>query len=441
MQKKGQITIFILLALAILIGISLFFFIDREDSIKQPQVQQASEFSVNLQSISNFVENCMLLVGEEGVDYISRQGGYYKTPLPSTFALGTLQYEIPFYYDKGEYLVPSLSQIESEISNYVKDNLNFCLKDFQVLREQGYEIEWEMTNVSVNIVENEVLLEINFPITVKVSDAQNTFSDFAVRIDRKLRTMYEIADGLVKMQPDEPNAFLIGELVDLTFFENVTFDIENDEDDVIITLIDDVPSTDNDHYTKEIEENHYIFNFASRYDWEFPQDNIELEDVPDLTTSAGYLFSLQLSASKSGQFFDSTDLFDVDPITGMVEFIPEDSQTGKHPILVGVRDAQGNSATKTFEINIIEGNEKPYIEQIPDQTTLLGKPFILKIQATDPENHTILFSDETDLFDILPFGVIDFVPNQTGNFPVTIIAVDIQGAFDKETFYLEVKNE
>jgi hypothetical protein len=59
------------------------------------------------------------------------------------------------------------------------------------------------------------------------------------------------------------------------------------------------------------------------------------------------------------------------------------------------------------------GNQPPTIESPDSQYLIVGKPYSITVKAVDVEGETLIFSDNTELFDINPkTGEVNFVPNE-----------------------------
>jgi len=66
----------------------------------------------------------------------------------------------------------------------------------------------------------------------------------------------------------------------------------------------------------------------------------------------------------------------------------------------------------TWILNVINVNRKPMLEPINNQTAYEGQIFTLQINAFNPDNVTVIFSDNTTLFSInTTTGLIQFTPN------------------------------
>ena len=440
MDKRGQVTLFMIIAMIILVFGVIYFYFGGQLIKEKAEIEKSIKIPLVSLQVKTFTESCLRKILDDGIILVSKQGGYYNPPFLSTTYLGN---KVAYFYHSQQNLAPSIGKIKSEISKYVYDNLNQCLEDFKSFKEQGLKIEWEIKNISIEIIEGAIVLKALLPIKIVIDDAENYISDFRVTINKKLKTFYDIANDLVKSQEQEPNSVLIGKLIDLGLLNNITYDIVTQGNDVIYVLIDEEPFVD-DGFEFERDKELYYFVFASKYNWNISDKEVlALDMIPNLTAYVDYDFNYQINANlKRVEFFDSTDLFDIEPKSGIIKFTPKNYHTGEHLVLMGVKDIEGNIDTQTFMINIIEGNKKPFINPIVDLTAFVNKTFVYYVNASDPENLTILYTDDTNLFDIGTLnGVINFTPKISGTFKITITATDINGASDRENFYLTIKNE
>ena len=143
-------------------------------------------------------------------------------------------------------------------------------------------------------------------------------------------------------------------------------------------------------------------------------------------------FNLTINASDPDgdqlTFSDNTSLFDINPSTGLISFTPNASQVGLYSIEIGVSDGNNGTASATFWLNISEVNDPPYFDPpLENQTATEGTLFYYDINATDEENDTLTFSDNSTLFSISSStGIISFTPtnDDVGNYSINISVND-----------------
>lgn len=216
MKKRGQVTFFILSGLIILILTGLFLYY-REATIKEPEILMPQFFP-----IKDYVESCVYAVAEDAVRIAGVQGGYIDIPYEMTRDRDRmLEYipggliKIPYWYYQGDSYIPSLNNIESQVSEYVTENIDACLDSFQ-----AFDPEFEISLVSypmtrVTITEKDVDVYVDYPIKVKdrASTQETYISEFHSQLDVKLKEAYELAHNIMMRENKE------------LFFENITLDL------------------------------------------------------------------------------------------------------------------------------------------------------------------------------------------------------------------------
>ncbi|MBN1175400.1 hypothetical protein JXA48_02030 [Candidatus Woesearchaeota archaeon] len=124
--KKGQITLFVIIGIIILLVAGVFIYTgnrvngsDFVDSILDGR---------NDRSLEGYVQSCMSTVGKDAVMQITLQGGYYELELPyfNAYLLSS-----PYYLNEGLVEnIPSIDTVESNLAKYVFANLHSCVGEF-----------------------------------------------------------------------------------------------------------------------------------------------------------------------------------------------------------------------------------------------------------------------------------------------------------------------
>jgi len=172
-----------------------------------------------------------------------------------------------------------------------------------------------------------------------------------------------------------------------------------------------------------------------------------LGSIGNRIAKINYSFSLRVNASDpdSGDvltFSDNTSLFDINSSTGLIEFIPDDSDEGNHSVNISVTD-DATIPKIDYEVVIftVTKNRAPVIDAIGNQTAIEDIAFSLTINASDPDGDSLTFSDNTTLFEIdSSTGLISFTPNasQVGVYQIQINATDNDNATGTATFWLNI---
>ena len=230
--KKGQVTLFIIIGLLILIAIGVFFYVKtyvlkEKLDINLEQDDVAAEAKV----VQDYLTSCVSGIGKEGVVLLGLHGGYINTsdssytnrdlsfnPLNPTNADGVFfhDWEIPYWW----YLetsntckqcsvtrknIPSLQEMQDQISLYVKRQLPGCLDGFSSLSQQGITVEEKGTlRVDTAIAADSVFIQVHYPLAVTVGESVTGLEKSYVELSVPLEKIYNTAFALVEKQVNEP---------------------------------------------------------------------------------------------------------------------------------------------------------------------------------------------------------------------------------------------
>lgn len=180
MKKRGQVTVFVILGVVLLIGILLYAYITTRNV--QPNIN-VPRLGGDAGQVQEFVEGCIDQVGRAGLAELGRHGGYID-PTDMKYTLEAFDYNaldqtesdmaflnvndeysgIPYwYYSRSSRscwhcdvstLSPPLELMAYQLGRYVDENLPECLGNYLPFEEQGFEIT-AMSNISTFAMINE----------------------------------------------------------------------------------------------------------------------------------------------------------------------------------------------------------------------------------------------------------------------------------------------
>lgn len=217
MMKKGQIAVFVVVAIAILAIILVIVFNKESVSFQNSDFQEVYDYYASC--IEDYTNIGIELAGTRGgriYDSDFEQASDYS-PFSSNFNfLGeTLPY---WYYLSGNGISrinpPSKSDIESDIEKFITNEMINC--DFSDFYEKGYEInrnELKEKDVNVQIEDNKVLVNVQNEVSVKKGDVAESKKTFNFDINNKLGKNYELAKNIFDKEMQE--MFLEGYALDV----------------------------------------------------------------------------------------------------------------------------------------------------------------------------------------------------------------------------------
>lgn len=195
-NNKGQLTIFILIAVFI-IGSVVVFFVFRGSLI-------TTEIPVSIEPVYNTFLSCLEEDLLTGISILESQAGYIELPdfepgshyMPFSSQLDFLGMGIPYwYYVSGNNIqkeqVPSERDMEKQLADFISEKVNRCR--FDDYYEQGFEISFDEAEVDVNIGDKEVGISLDMDLSIEKGEDSFLIKNHKVSVNSKLGTLYNSA--------------------------------------------------------------------------------------------------------------------------------------------------------------------------------------------------------------------------------------------------------
>jgi hypothetical protein len=177
-------------------------------------------------------------------------------------------------------------------------------------------------------------------------------------------------------------------------------------------------------------------------------DQPNLTTIPNGSAMEDVLFELNISDYINDtvgvlNFTDNSSLFEIGLSSGIINFTPGNADNGSFIINITTFDSYGLFDSELWGLNVTWVNDAPIFSNISNQTSYNGQTFELDINATDEENHTISYYDNSSLFDInISTGLINLSVNSSvlDSYSINITVNDSLGATYSSVFYLTLSN-
>ena len=188
MNKKGQVTIFIIISIMVVVGVALFFVF--KDSINPDKTSTQTE------EVSTFVSDCLEKTTKEVILGIGHGGGYFY-PTDFSTNLGTTYY----YLDNKNYM-PSIEKIEDEISKAISQRLASCTKNFTSFLNYDSINEGKI-QVIAKVSEEKIYVDLEYPLRIVKGDKITLLKDFSFDLEVPLGKFHSIAKDMNKIEKDK----------------------------------------------------------------------------------------------------------------------------------------------------------------------------------------------------------------------------------------------
>ncbi len=197
-NKRGQITIFVILGVLVVVSIGLLFVLyDRSGLDVEPS---------NPEEADRFISQCVSQAVDESVDIIIDNGGY----IGEEFLGMEFEYElIPYWCYTSRVntrctpLEPiTVEHFEKEIEKSIEVKIGDCFENLrEELDSRGYDVDLGVLNgFSVNLVEGNIEIFIDRRVDFEKSDEPRRFDNFDVSVRSPLYKLVIASQEIVRQE-------------------------------------------------------------------------------------------------------------------------------------------------------------------------------------------------------------------------------------------------
>ena len=201
-NKRGQISIFILIGVVIVFAAFFFGYLQNQGLRQRVESNLFGTVVVpdQAQAVVNYLDNCIYDIAGDGVNLMGFQGGYINPA--SKDIRGILKIDpvnsIPYWIYGTNVVVPKPQEMRDELESYINARANEeC--DFQGFSD--YNFDTDDINVNVDITDDGVLVKLDSEINVEIKGNTYSMKDYvSVNIPAELKELYEMAVDIVNRE-------------------------------------------------------------------------------------------------------------------------------------------------------------------------------------------------------------------------------------------------
>lgn len=203
MEKRGQVTIFIILGIilvAVVVGIGVL----RSKVYIGPVT--AEGLSNEAEPIKKHVEKCMNDVSDELIKKIALQGGYLE-PGEGTYRLFDgikISYLCFNMENDNKCMNRGLTKValEDQLGNAIKEKIASCV-NLDSYKKLNYEVVYDNINtakVNVNIGRDNTAVSMDYLIKLIKGDVEAEIRDFSASLNYPLGRIYDVAKEIIETE-------------------------------------------------------------------------------------------------------------------------------------------------------------------------------------------------------------------------------------------------
>ncbi|RMD45269.1 hypothetical protein D6829_02630 [Candidatus Pacearchaeota archaeon] len=213
--KRGQVTIFVVVALVIVGAIAIYF-------VVKPSGKSA--VSSEFKPVYDAYLSCIEDVARYGTKLLGDSAGYIEKPvfepgspfMPFSSELDFLGQGVPYwFYVSGNNLVrekvPTKEQMEEQLAEYIRERIEDC--DFSSFEKEGFDVYATSGDVSVDIYDDGVKVFVDAPFKVFRGNQSTAILEHEVDFNSNLGKLYD--EALMIYNAEKEQRFLENYAIDV----------------------------------------------------------------------------------------------------------------------------------------------------------------------------------------------------------------------------------
>lgn len=203
MKRRGQVSIFIIAAILIVLGVGLFFLIR---NIMNPSTEIDSGSSGEVQT---FFDSCIEGKIKEVVNEVSIHGGSLENPLSREFTFTNEETRNYSYlcYATQDYTpcinqVPVLNtRLKREIEKGIKNDVEECYNEMiQSFEDAGFSVNKKYGGYGIILIPGKVILNVKSDTSFSRTGENKTIGNFEISVPTKLHEISEVVSEIVSRE-------------------------------------------------------------------------------------------------------------------------------------------------------------------------------------------------------------------------------------------------
>lgn len=252
-EQKAQATVFIILAILIIVMVISLTYITQKTSSNI--INAFAKLGITESaSVENSILECLKETAEDSLNVIGLQGGYYNRPSNGNYDdLGFIF--IPYYYDEGRILQPSIRTIEKQLSLYVNDNLVSCINN--LYENESFTLDYKSSEAISKIKKSEVefITDLSLTITKDLASEQIELKNHPINVNSKLYEILEVTSYITDSHKQDDELICVSCVADMAEERGLFVDmLDYGNSTTLIVISENLTSSEP-----------YIFEFLNRY--------------------------------------------------------------------------------------------------------------------------------------------------------------------------------
>jgi|SaaInlStandDraft_4_1057021.scaffolds.fasta_scaffold00476_19 hypothetical protein len=203
-MRKGQVTLFIIMGVVVLILLVLVGYVKQ---IGEPREDLEKIYLVtnSIIPVKSYVEKCLKDIGNEAMLEVAYHGG--KIDPENSEYLNNEKINYYCTHEPGDGCKNTLifrSDIENEIAQEINNKIKTCV-DLDIFRNQGFVVEASNAKTNVQIEEDSITFSLDYPIKLEKESIALSIDSFATNTKSELGFILRISNQILNSEIQKQN--------------------------------------------------------------------------------------------------------------------------------------------------------------------------------------------------------------------------------------------
>lgn len=258
-KNKAQVTVFIIIAIVLVVaGGTGYYFVKSNEDKASKDFFSRSDIKPTMDNIKNSILVCSENSAVGSLEKIGIQGGYSVKP-EKAFDLGWAF--IPYYYDRGSFLMPAKVTVERELGREYENQFLSCFKEINIT---GFVIKSGSPRTKASINKGNVLFNMDMPVTISKDEnsIRIQMKDAPVSQPSKLYEILEIGNYITDSHKNNSEMVCITCIADMAEERDLYVYSFDAKDNSVLMLIMDNSTSATPYYFEWLNKYNPIVNTA-----------------------------------------------------------------------------------------------------------------------------------------------------------------------------------
>ncbi|MFA5952972.1 MAG: hypothetical protein WC812_00075 [Candidatus Pacearchaeota archaeon] len=206
-RKRGQVTIFVIIALVLILAVGGFFLI-------KSQLQKKTSFPAFAEPIETTFLDCLEQRTLDGISILETNGGslYFddfeigSRYMPFSSHLSFMGNEIPYwFYISGNNIprenIPTKESMQQDLERFIENSISKC--DLTSYYDQGFILSKGVPEATVKINEGSINVVLNMDLEISKGAENYLIKEHSVEVKSNLKKLYEDAVDVYNFEQKE----------------------------------------------------------------------------------------------------------------------------------------------------------------------------------------------------------------------------------------------